>query len=135
MGRPESLFNLITNAYDAIQKKAELLLSKEMNPHPDDPSPYRGRLVIKARTERKDGQGWIILETRDNGVGMSPREVESLFIPFFTTKATSEKGTGLGLYVIHRIIEKHGGTISATSTYGGGTVFTIRLPVSTTLHA
>jgi signal transduction histidine kinase len=59
---------------------------------------------------------------------MSGQELGNLFTPFFTTKATSQKGTGLGLYVIQRIIERHEGTITASSTYGVGTRFTLRLP-------
>ncbi len=124
----DSLFNLLSNGFDAIQKKAELIQQKQLPLGPEDPSPFRGWIQVRARTEMLDGKPWVLLEFKDNGIGMSHQELENLFIPFFTTKATSQKGTGLGLYVIQRIIERHGGTISAVSAYGVGTTFTIRLP-------
>jgi hypothetical protein len=50
-----------------------------------------------------------------------------LFRPYFTTK---RQGTGLGLFVIRRIVEAHGGTVGVTSTVGQGTTFTVTLPTS-----
>jgi len=73
-------------------------------------------------------KSWVVLEVEDNGIGITREELDNLFIPFFTTKATTEKGTGLGLYVIQRILQQHGGVISASSTYGVGTKFTLKLP-------
>ncbi len=121
-------FNLITNAHDAIQKKTELIQSESLPPGPEDPSPFRGQLLIRSKAEQTDGKKWVILEFKDNGIGMSPQELESLFVPFFTTKATSQKGTGLGLYVIQRVIERHGGKVDARSKYGVGATFVLRLP-------
>lgn len=120
-------FNLISNAYDAIQKKAEFLEAGKLSPHPMDPVPYRGKIQVRAWVEQIKPKPRIVLEIQDNGVGMTPEEVESLFVPFFTTKATVQKGTGLGLYVIHRIMEQHGGSISANSSYGKGSTFTLYL--------
>jgi signal transduction histidine kinase len=124
----DSLRNLLTNAYDAIQNKADLIQKNQLPPSPSDPTPYRGHIRLVGRTEETQDKRWVVLDVQDNGIGMTPHQLECLFIPFFTTKATSQKGTGLGLYVIRRIIERHGGTIGATSTYGVGTTFTIRLP-------
>jgi signal transduction histidine kinase len=125
----DSLFNLISNAYDAMEKKAHLLEKGEVPVHPEDPIPYRGRLTLRGRPGRsEDGKDWVVLEVADNGLGMTPEELECLFIPFFTTKGSAEKGTGLGLFVIQRVIERHGGTISCQSEYGVGSTFTIRLP-------
>jgi len=126
----DSLFNLISNASDAIQKKAELIQSGELFPTSEDPSPYRGRIRLKARVDGSEDKPWVIFEIQDNGTGITPEELDNLFIPFFTTKATAEKGTGLGLYIIQRIMEHHGGTIKATSTYGKGITFTMQLPAA-----
>lgn len=124
----DCVLNLITNAFDAMQKKVELLGKRELPVNPEDPSPYRGEMIFRGRLEKAEEKSWVVLEVKDNGVGMTPQELENLFIPFFTTKATSQKGTGLGIFVIRRIIEQHGGTVTAGSSYGIGTTFTIRLP-------
>ncbi len=58
---------------------------------------------------------------------MSEAQLEQVFSPFFTTK---EKGTGLGLAIAAKVIEAHGGRITATSVAGEGSTFTIVLPQS-----
>ena len=65
---------------------------------------------------------------RDNGCGMSPETLEQIYVPFFTTKKAGE-GTGLGLSVVHRIIDAHGGLLCVTSQPGEGTEVVIWLPV------
>lgn len=67
----------------------------------------------------------VSVAIRDSGFGMSEEQLAHLFEPYRTTKA---KGTGLGLMITQRIVSDHGGTITAQSTLGEGTVFTIRLP-------
>ncbi|MDP3298051.1 MAG: HAMP domain-containing sensor histidine kinase [Thermodesulfovibrionia bacterium] len=84
-----------------------------------------GKVFISA----KKGKGNIIeIEVRDTGIGMEPEIVSKIFEPFFTKKDT-KKGYGLGLFVVHNIIEKHGGTIDVESQVGYGTTFLIRLPL------
>jgi len=123
-------FNLISNAFDAMQKKAELIEGKQLSPGPKDPAPYRGKIRIRAFVaKRKVEKPSIILELTDNGVGMTKQDLENLFVPFFTTKATAKKGTGLGLYIIQRIMEQHGGTIDTKSEYGAGTTFALKIPI------
>ncbi len=66
---------------------------------------------------------------RDNGYGV-PKEIQRrIFHPYFTTKNSGEKGTGIGLYVSDRIIREHGGTITFESEEGKGTKFMIQLPI------
>ncbi|MFM8539962.1 MAG: two-component system sensor histidine kinase NtrB [Nitrospira sp.] len=65
----------------------------------------------------------------DTGYGIPPEDLSKIFTPFFTTKEAG-KGTGLGLTVVHNIIEEHGGSISVESEPGRGTTFTIMLPAS-----
>jgi signal transduction histidine kinase len=67
----------------------------------------------------------------DTGVGISPENLERVFIPFFTTKDVGE-GTGLGLAVVHGIVTLHGGSVRADSEPGKGTRFEVRLPPATT---
>lgn len=65
------------------------------------------------------------IEIADTGVGMSPKQLSSLFSPFYTTK---EGGNGLGLVEVKKIIEAHQGTIEVRSTLDRGTTFTLTLP-------
>ena len=68
------------------------------------------------------------LSVTDTGAGIAPQLLDQIFLPFFTTKAPGE-GTGLGLSVVHGIINKIGGIITASSTVGQGTCFDIFIPV------
>jgi len=67
---------------------------------------------------------WAIIKFADNGAGIPSGNLAKIFQPYFTTR---ERGTGLGLAIVKRIIELHGGDISAESESGVGTTFTIRL--------
>ena len=78
-------------------------------------------------------QGWagsgryVKITVRDSGCGMSPEVVERIFEPFFTTKSP-EEGTGLGLSVVHGIVNGHDGLISVRSKPRDGSLFTVFLP-------
>jgi two-component system, NtrC family, sensor kinase len=113
----EVFFNLIDNAYDAItQRKDEL-----------QESDFKGKITISASV--LDGN--LEIRFRDNGMGVKGADSAKLFTPFFTTKTSSKKGTGLGLYVIQKIIVgNHGGKIRMESKYKEGTAFIIELPIS-----
>ncbi|MBR8303904.1 histidine kinase [Burkholderia dolosa] len=86
--------------------------------------PERG--VITIRTSSDGDQ--VSIAIADTGTGMAPDVVRRIFDPFFTTKPVGQ-GTGLGLSVSQRIVERHRGTIDVTSEPGRGTTFHIRLPV------
>ncbi len=82
--------------------------------------------VLTVKTEFIDR--CISLVVEDTGAGMSAKELEKIFIPFFTTKDMDE-GTGLGLSVVHGIVSSHGGTIKVQSKVGKGSRFAVKLPV------
>jgi len=84
-----------------------------------------GRIVLMTRYE--PGRDIIRIECGDTGKGMSPEEIRDAFKPFFTTKRPGE-GTGLGLYLSHEIINRHGGSIGIQSRKDGGTVLSVELP-------
>ena len=70
---------------------------------------------------------YVRLRVRDTGVGMSEDVVERIFEPFYTTKDIGE-GTGMGLAVVHGIVESHGGVMTVDSTPGAGSAFSLYLP-------
>ncbi len=84
--------------------------------------PPGGTMTI---TTAPHGTDAIFITVRDTGCGMTEEQQQRLFEPFFTTK---EKGVGLGMSIVHRIIEAHSGTIEILSMPGSGTTFTITLP-------
>jgi two-component system sensor histidine kinase HydH len=83
------------------------------------PEPER----VAARIGVEDGA--LVIAVRDRGAGLPPGEEGRVFEPFFTTRA---RGTGLGLAVARRIVELHGGSISARNAEGGGAEVRIVLP-------
>ncbi|MBL9166885.1 MAG: PAS domain S-box protein [Verrucomicrobiales bacterium] len=72
---------------------------------------------------------YVELSVEDNGPGIEPALLDRVFEPFFTTKGPGE-GTGLGLSVVHGIVQAHDGTIHVASHLGSGTRFTIHLPAT-----
>lgn len=76
-------------------------------------------------------QGWYDISVTDNGIGFDEKYASKIFAPFQRLHGRSEyEGTGVGLSVCRRIVERHQGAISATSEVGVGTTFTVRLPTS-----
>ncbi|MFZ5756158.1 MAG: response regulator [Pseudomonadota bacterium] len=79
---------------------------------------------------REEAGAHAVIEVSDTGCGMSPEIISRLFTPLFTTKAVSV-GTGLGLSIVQRIVTAMRGTIEVESTEGKGSLFRVRLPLST----
>jgi signal transduction histidine kinase len=105
------LLNLLLNAMDAIGDRG-------------------GSLRVRTdRISKTDGH-WVQVEIEDTGEGISADNLEHIFDPFFTTKRTrgENEGTGLGLTIVHQIIQEHKGEIQVQSIEGTGTTFRINLP-------
>ena len=88
---------------------------------------HEGQGKITLVTRHKEDRGSIIIECRDTGKGIPDNQMQNIFKPFFTTKPVG-KGTGLGLYISHEIVKRHGGSIHVESEEGKGSVFSIELP-------
>jgi signal transduction histidine kinase len=85
--------------------------------------PRGGTVTLRTR---RDGEG-VLVELEDSGAGIPDHVRGRIFEPFFTTKAS---GTGLGLAVVKRILDGHGGTIDLTSAAGAGTTVRLRFPLA-----
>ena len=84
-------------------------------------SPAGGSVTVKTR----EVEGMIEVAVIDRGSGIPPKLIENIFNPFYTTKSS---GVGLGLAIVSKIVDEHGGTISVESQPGEGSVFRVYLP-------
>lgn len=106
----QALLNLIRNAAEAIPESQT----------------NRCVEVVTSHVRDKAGSDWALVEVKDTGPGIPSADLQRIFIPFFTTKAT---GHGVGLALAHRVVTQHGGTLTASNAKSGGAVFSVRLPL------
>ena len=104
----QTVINLLTNACDALSDPGQ---------------------AIRVATSHDAAAGNVVLRITDEGCGMPPEVLSRIRDPFFTTKRDSG-GTGLGVSIIARIIEEHGGTMTYQSMPDQGTTVTVTLPVN-----
>jgi two-component system sensor histidine kinase AtoS len=105
----QMLLNLILNAMQAMPSNGSLSIStRNIDEMP-------GGAVCRG----------IEIRVSDSGLGIAPENLGRIFDPFFTT---NKNGTGLGLSVVHQIVEKHSGFIKVESRVNHGTTFTIAFP-------
>ena len=97
----QAIWNLCVNAFQAMPEGGELRVST----------------AVTGRT--------LVLKVTDTGEGIVATDLAQIFEPFFSTKAD---GSGIGLALVHRIVQEHGGEIEVHSVRGAGTSFTISLP-------
>jgi PAS domain S-box-containing protein len=116
------LMNLATNAIQAMRGRGGILqMGTETMTSALLPSVQPG----VGHHEQKA----VRLTVRDSGPGMDQATLDRIYEPFFTTKQPGE-GTGLGLAVVHGIVQSHGGLIAVSSKLGSGTCFTIDFPLT-----
>ncbi len=104
-GMHQVIMNLLSNAMDAVE-------------------PQKGLIQVRCKYDAENRE--TSLEVADNGLGISPSMMGHLFELFHSTKGN--RGTGIGLAVTKKVVEEHEGSISAKSSPGEGTTFTIHLP-------
>jgi len=105
-----ALSNLVVNAMDSIN---ETISTATEN---------KGNILIEAF----ENEDCFVINVKDTGMGIPPEKLQSIWEVFFSTKGS--KGTGLGLALVARVIDQHGGQISVESSEGKGTTFSITLP-------
>ncbi len=119
------LINLLTNAIKftseggSIDLQADVLLQ--------DPSSGESQNI----NDMLEGQGYLRLSVVDNGIGIASENIEQLFQPFVQIDSALNRkyeGTGLGLSLVKRIVELHGGQVHVNSKFGQGSRFSIDLP-------
>lgn len=122
--------NLIKNAVEAIDNEGQVSIRAKKHKAIDKIDrgeieifnylKYHGKCTLEDDT--------VDIEIKDTGSGIPPDILPKIFDPFFTTKDVG-RGSGLGLFVVHEIVEEHDGCIAVDSEAGMGTSFLIRLPI------
>jgi signal transduction histidine kinase len=107
-----AFYNLFENAIYAMPNGGKILIETQLN-H-----------VKKSKLHTSDG--FVTISFKDTGAGISDENKDKLFTPFFTTK---EKGTGLGLAFVKKIIESHNGDVTIESLLNKGTEIIMKLPI------
>ncbi len=90
------------------------------------PAPKGGKITIRTVLPITD-PGWVEIDVADSGSGIPPDVLDKIFAPFFTTKA---RGTGLGLAVVRKVVDRHKGRVDVESTVGVGTTFKLFFPIA-----
>lgn len=111
------IHNLIANAIDAIEKA----------------NPKQGKMTIKTYIVTSNSIEYIQISIEDNGVGIPNEIKDEIFKKGFSARR-SQRGTGMGLYVVSEILREHGGRIHYDSTVGRGTTFFVNIPLKRYLY-
>jgi signal transduction histidine kinase len=93
----------------------------------------RGRVTVHVRGEREDLAHYLVVAVEDTGIGIREADCERIFEPFTQVDSSVRRryeGTGLGLALCKSLVEMMGGTIAVRSSFGQGSVFTVRLPAA-----
>ncbi|WP_163337750.1 PAS domain-containing sensor histidine kinase [Desulfopila sp. IMCC35008] len=124
MGNPtrlhQILMNLATNAIHAMKDEQGILDVSLQDIHISDSD--------TSKPLELDFGRYVELKVSDSGAGISPEHIKQIFEPYFTTKAQGQ-GTGLGLSLVHGIVETYGGKVFVDSTLDVGTTVTVLLPI------
>jgi signal transduction histidine kinase len=114
----QALINLAVNARDAMPEGGRLSIEMSDVELGDQDA---------LRLQGAHPGSYVLISVSDTGSGMTAQTQSHLFEPFYTTKDAG-KGTGLGLWTVHRAVVENGGSIAVSSQPGMGTTFRIYLP-------
>jgi len=121
---PDPQVNTVLNLDDVVSSLDEVLMRQAMTnlvQNAVEAMPEQGTLSISAIVDRE-----LKITVSDTGIGIPADEHKKIFLPFFTTK---DKGVGLGLALVHKIVLSHGGRVEVDSVQGKGTKFSVILPL------
>ncbi len=116
----KTVMNLLSNAAEAMPSGGKITIATE-NRYIDTP--------IRGYDDVEQGD-YVTLTISDNGTGISSRDVEKIFEPFYTKKVMGRSGSGLGMAVVWGTVKDHKGYIDVVSHHHRGTVFTLYFPVT-----
>jgi PAS domain S-box-containing protein len=116
----KTVMNLVSNATEAVVGEGEVKISTT-NQYVDK--------AIKGYDNVKEGD-YTIFKISDTGIGISSKDIEKIFEPFYTKKTMGRSGTGLGMSVVWATVKDHKGYIDVQSVEGKGTTFTLYFPVT-----
>ena len=116
----KTVMNLVSNAAEAMPDGGKIFVSTE-NQYIERP--------IRGYDRVKKGD-YITLTVSDTGIGISSKDMEKIYEPFYTKKVMGRSGTGLGMAVVWGTVKDHNGYIDVESTEGKGTTFTLYFPVT-----
>lgn len=115
----ECLYNILDNNYEAIKEK--------MDYHTGSTDSFTPLIMVKLIQDEANNK--VRIEISDNGIGIKDADKLKVFAPYFTTKSSSISGSGIGMYIVKRILEeKLGGKIWIESCYKQGTTIFVELP-------
>ena len=116
----QTIMNLVSNAAEAMPEGG-LIQIITANQYIDKP--------IRRYDQVEEGD-YVTLKIIDNGIGISPHDIDRIFEPFYTKKVMGRSGTGLGMAVVWGTIKDHHGYIDVQSTLGQGTTFILYFPIT-----
>ena len=116
----KTVMNLVSNAAEAMSDGGRIFISTE-NRYIDS--------LIRGYDNIAEGD-YVVLTITDSGVGVSSKDIERIFEPFYTKKVMGRSGTGLGMAVVWGTVKDHKGYIDLQSTEGKATTFTLYFPVT-----
>ncbi|MFZ7127551.1 MAG: hybrid sensor histidine kinase/response regulator [Desulfobacterales bacterium] len=116
----KTIMNLVSNAVEALDAKGTVRVRTE-NRYIDRP--------VRGYEDIVPGD-YVILAVSDDGIGISPEDINRIFEPFYTKKVMGRSGTGLGMAVVWSTVKDHQGYIDVKSGLGTGTRITVYLPAS-----
>lgn len=116
----KAIMNLVSNAAEAMTHGGKIRISAKNR--------YVGK-PIRGYDDVAEGD-YVVFSISDTGVGISPRDRERIFEPFYTKKVMGRSGTGLGMTVVWGTIKDHKAYIDINSTEGKGTTFSLYFPVT-----